>query len=597
MAKRNWKKILWPFGKETPPHQPESNLVGDRIPLNPAQLVVVNKKFPQYLGNEGSTTRQEYTMLEKLIPGFNDPHTLSRMMEKNNYSTAQHNVAAAYATIYTTVKRGRNILMSEVDKIREFYLTDVIINQMVEDALAPDVHSGEIVNVRSDNPKIQAELKYLDERFKFDSLLKNIMPDFLAYGEYTLSTVVSQAKGEAVVVDEAGINIDPDFVTAAESGLQELNDTVDQASIVAITKNNDIQYYLEMIEGKGGQYQITKHDKTKFVKFSLNHQKIRIDLNKEFNTRGHSTRKDLEQFPRFTRVGKSVIYPVLSKLKELELLEALVPASKLSKLSEGTIIGVQVPAGYEIEQGLEACEQIEGVLNRKLGVDKRTGDITVESILASTGKLKCVPIFGDKGSTTKLDTKSDEPDELLGAVSELRRTILDSIGIPFELVFSSDSGSSKGELLKRYARYLRRLKNIQRAIIDGIYQIVAIHLANKGIDWRRKDIFIEFRNTLVEIDNIDRLEFIDTVVSMLNNVKTFVNEISDPDGDSPIANQVDISKWTEFLSNQMNVVGLAGLINTKLPLSKQQRPDNVAPGNIPAPAKEIPPEDREDEED
>ena len=46
----------------------------------------------------------------------------------------------------------------------------------------------------------------------------------------------------------------------------------------------------------------------------------------------------------------------MSKIKELELLEQLVPATKISKLSNGTILGMQVPPNYNVEKGLAAAK-------------------------------------------------------------------------------------------------------------------------------------------------------------------------------------------------------------------------------------------------
>ena len=71
----------------------------------------------------------------------------------------------------------------------------------------------------------------------------------------------------------------------------------------------------------------------------MKHLRINIDL---YET---NKKEILKNIPHFIRIGKSMIYPVLDKIKQLQLLEELVPATKLADLSSGTMVGVSIPAG------------------------------------------------------------------------------------------------------------------------------------------------------------------------------------------------------------------------------------------------------------
>jgi hypothetical protein len=207
---------------------------------------------------------------------------------------------------------------------------------------------------------------------------------------------------------------------------------------------------------------------------------------------------------------------------------------------------------------MEAAKRMEGLLNKKVGVDTERGQLTLENIMTSAGRLKVIPIFGDKGELRKFDYKQDEPDELLASVNDIRKVICDSVGIPYELIFVSDT-VSKGELLRRYARYVRKLKSIQFAIADGIRQICYIHLTNKGINFVPDDIKVDFKNKLVEIDNLNKLEFLDTTVGMLKNAKDFIVDLMSED--SPLKGYIRVTVFKDFINEQLSLVGLRGLID------------------------------------
>lgn len=549
---------------------------------------------------------------------------LSEALRSKN-SRIDYQVAAAYGAVYMRVATTRRELIKDVDKMRAFYLVDVLLTQFTEDSLAPEIGTGNVLEVKSNRPELQAEIDALEEKFDLDALALAICPDLLLYGEYTLKTKVephpsinkkkeddaaqannpetkpAPANGKLIPVtgpsveahlkevvvpvtggagkDGGAPNLVPitgptaDGITNQDAnaqklkenyGLIELEDVVEQGTVVALTHYSQTVGYLSLDQTTHSK-KIRKHQPADFVKFSLSGQRIRIDLHKEFQATGTGSGavpEELKDIPRYIRVGKSVIHPIIAKLKELELLEALVPATKLAKLSSGTVVGVQVPAGYDIQKAAEAARQAEAILNKRVGVDDRLGELTIENIMNTAGRLKVVPIFGDKGQLTKLDYQSDEPDELLASVKETREIICSSAGIPYEILFSTN-GEKKGELLKKYARYLRKLKAIQKAIEEGMRQIVYIHLVNKGYEFRNEDITVEFNHKLIEIDNLDNLEFIDATVGLLKNTKDFISSLADPVQSPGFADRVDVSVFVEFLNKQLAIVGFKELIRMK----------------------------------
>ena len=485
----------------------------------------------------------------RLDPTMPNPSELteairSKMFE-DTFELDDHNVAAAYSELYTNVSQSRMGIIREVERMAQHYLPDAIVSQFIEDALTPEIATNEILEVtyeeeENENSIVQKEIELLSKQLDFDQLSLDIAPDLVRNGEYTLKNDFGNDNGK--------------------QGIKHIRDTIEQGSVVAITQDGKIKGYLEMNDRVN---KLIVHPPKYFTKFVLAGDRVRVNLKKHVPEEYLKTKEAkalMAMLPRYVRVGKSMLFPVLPKIKELELLEKLVPATKLAKLSGGSIVGMQVPESFDIGDALKATKRVEGLVNNKIAIDDNIGEVTVQAIMSSAGRVKVIPVFGDKGNLSKLDYKSDEPDDLLSSVQETRQVICDAIGIPYELLFRSDDGS-KSETIKRYAKYLRRLKNIQRAITKGITQIIYNHLVNKGIDFEPEKVKVEFRNKLVEIDNLDKLEHMDVTVSLLGNLKTFVEDLLAEE--SPVRKNINIEAYKDYLKKQLETIGLGDLIQDK----------------------------------
>jgi len=522
--------------------------------------------------------------------------------------------ASALANVFTTVQSHRSEIIKAVDDVKHFYLAQAIIDQIAEDALMPDVSTNEVINVTSKKTNVNKAIKELEERIgRFDVIVNDIRRDLLAYGEYTLRPVVdgpaepSQDLGmdgddqgaedqrkKSMVSDPEGRPVDVRNGSNGSSagkeqggrgrGVLSIHDDVDQDSVVAITENGQVTGYLVVDKNQKGMAQRAAiKPPSAFVKFTLNGAKVRVKLTDDpiFKTIRNS--EFGKRVPRYVRVGRSILFPVLSKIKELQLLEQLVPATKIQMLTAGTIIGMQVPTAYDVNKGFEAAQQAEELINKKVGVDTANQQINVENILSTVGRVKIVPQFGEKGQLQKYDYKPEEPTDLLESIEDLRRVILSSVGVPYELIFGAESAESKGELLKRYARYLRRLKTIQQSIADGIRQIVEIHLVNAGVDFvPSEDVQIEFRNKLIQVDLLDELEFMDTTVGMLGNTLRFLGV-----EEQFMSKIVSFKDLVEFLQDKMQVLGMGNVLDAKkaqdLENAEQESDDATASGGGPPP--------------
>ena len=524
--------------------------------INMQESTSVEPKYVQEPLNEGLISR---SLIHPQVP---QADLFSEAIRLSNYSNDNSlnkdlNILQAYTQIYARATGSMAQIIKEVDDIRNFYLVDVILGQLTEDSLTPEIGTDEILKIKyPKNKKIQKVLQNLEKDLKLDQLLLDITPDLLAYGEYVLRCDYGKL---LELTDELGTG--KKYNRGNDKGIIALRDIVEQGKVVSLTQEAENKGYLYMDEEQG---KIIKTPASTFIKFTLSGQRVRVKIEDQApftRSKSEKVRQILMTMPRYIRIGKSQIHPFISKIKELELLEKLIPATKISKLSNVNLVGMQVPGKFNIEQGLEAAKRVEGIINNKTGIDRRIGEITVESVLSLAGRSKVVPLFGDKGTLDKMDFKSDEPDDLLGSANEVRALILDSVGVPFELIYKSD-GESKGELLKRYARYLRKLKNIQRSLIDGVKQICSYHMDSLNeTDYDESDLEVEFLNKLIEIDNLDKLEHADVTVSLLGNVKDFFGALMEED--SPFKESVNHNEVSEFLNRNLRTIGLADALTSK----------------------------------
>ena len=482
------------------------------------------------LGNVGDLTKKARLVDELMSERIMEADKFKqRLAEIKSTSGSDYLVTAALSAIYTRVMLLRREMIQQIDRIRNFYITDVLLSQFADDALTPDVATGEVINVHSEDKKVEWELTALDEKIGFDRLVNDIIEDLLGYGEYTLKTEIDETHG-----------------------LTKLVDDVDQTSVIAITEMGEITKYLVM-DDKGTKAEIVEPHE--YVKFMLGNRRLRIDLKNEMAM--VRDKKLLKDIPRYVRLGKSLLFPIISKVKELELLEQLVPASKLAQLTANTLLGIQVPPAMTPEDAFAAARNIENQVNRKVGIDFQNKELTIQHIMTVAGRIKCIPVWSDnKGDLKRVDYRADEPKELSETAEDSRKVICSSVGIPYELIFGSIE-TKRVDLLKRYARYLRKLKMIQKAIVDGIRQICDIHLVNKKISYRPEDIKVDFLNKMINIDELDKLEFIDATVSMLKNINEFMTALVD----GIASKHVKEKKWFEFVGDQLDVAGMVGVVS------------------------------------
>lgn len=481
------------------------------------------------------------------------PQQFGESLQFPSGETGDYYSVIAYTSIYNKVSQEMASIVKAVDEMSSFYLVDVILSQLADDSLSPRVSDDDIFNYKvENNESAQKELDKIQRSLGLDQLVENITPDLLKYGEYVLRTEIDDG---AEALDMSGKEKKRTRKKAKSMGVTELCDDVEQGSVVSLTQNGVVEGYLQTNPFSG---KIEKKQFADFVKFTLGGQRVRVDTKNLIPNASLTDKRFYKMYkslPRFIRIGKSIIYTYLTKLKELELLEKMAPALKLDAISRGNLVGMNLPDRYNLEDAKKASTHFEETLNKKASIDPTSSDISVANIITTAGKTRIIPLFGDKGSLQNLDYQNDGANELTNETEELRKLILSSIGIPYELVYGSD-GDSKGEILKRNAKYTRFLRKIQKSIASGLRDLAFIHLTNKGINFKKEDVSVNFNKNLVDIDNLDQIERDEATVSGLSSVIEFVNELKDTLGEE----RINIAPVAKYLDDNLSTIGLHNLI-------------------------------------
>lgn len=414
-------------------------------------------------------------------------------------------------SIYTKTLEKKGEIIKKVDSVKNSFLYTAILDLVINDAIAPSVMTNDIVLITSSNAPIRKELQELETRIDFDALVLSLVEDLLSYGEYYTSIVSREKEGVIGIVDN-----------------------VDQSEIVSVYDAFEPAYFLRQ---KGTK--LTKIKVTELAHFCLGSRKLRIKVED----------KDIKEY---VRIGRPLFWGTFDLLRNLELISALIPASYLQKINSTSLIGIQVPDNASPEDAFEICRRYEDVLNSSISMDKETGDISISDVLSAAGKFKVIPVASSgKGTLTKMDPRFEEMTDI-SIFEELKRNIMATVGVPYEFVFGGDS--TKGELLRRFARYMRKLYMTQQAIAQGIKQIAKIHLAMKGMKAAPGHIEVKFTNALISVEELDKIEFIDTLVGTLGNVVDVLGNAKES-----LGAQVDNKQLQEFLNRHLKIVGLEDL--------------------------------------
>ena len=435
---------------------------------------------------------------------------------------------------YESSTRDIRKFYKQIEEIKNTYIAEIILEQIIYDVITPDESSSSVISISptTDDREVKEALDELQERVNIDQLVMDIIDDLISYGEYAVKPIVEEGKG---IVD--------------------IEDTK-PGEVISFYRNQDLMFHVR-IDPDTGKYYL--HEPGEYVKFYVSSKRIRLELPGEL-VRYIRERKGID-IPRYVRLGSPLFTPGrIKKIKQLNLLEDLIPAIQIQSMRKSSVLGVYVPPSMPPKEALEFARKLEEKINDiGIGVNTNIEHITVTDILRSATYKKVIPVTSEKGQVTEIHDPKRDVFDILEPIENLREVILSSVGIPPELIFNtSRSESRRAEILKRYSRYFRKLKFIQMSILEGIRDLVRIHLVNRGVT--SDDFVVRFNNSLINVDDLDKLEFQQATVQILSDIKKFVDEIS---SDEFYKDYIDREQFIIYMNNELSKVGLDPIL--KLP--------------------------------
>jgi hypothetical protein len=416
-------------------------------------------------------------------------------------------------------------MIETVEAYKDTFFHQMIVNLLVDDALSMDPVTGDVVEITTVNESLKPIVEGLQERIDLDAFISSIVEDVVAYGDYVVRVVND---GRKVVA---------------------LEDDIDQKKVIVVYKAGRPVCLVDYSE-------VTKNsDKAmmnyvEFLHFSVSPRKIRLKLPDKVYEQVAK-----EGFTEYVRLGKPLFWGLWDLLNSLYILMVFYPIFCVQKLNATTVIGVKVPQETSIQRAWDIARKYQELLNVYTTVDER-GRVALVDVIDTVGRYKVVPVWGDEKGFMQLADPKLEESFALDIVEELKVTLCAALGVPYNFLFGSREGMSKLDTLKSFSRYVKKVASIQRAIREGLYQLVRIEAKLYGLgDIPVEDIDVRFRNALISTEHLDKLEFVTGMIETVRGTVDSVNEIA-----GVLEGVVDKEKVIDFLNDYFGLVGLEGVV-------------------------------------
>jgi hypothetical protein len=472
--------------------------------------------FPELTSNFNRLTQQMFGFQMGVDPAID----AQIMMQKNNGSSINSQLLVKFMDISKT-KSG---IISDIDTIRDFYFSQLIVDRILDDALNVTGNESNLFKVKINNSRGEIDEAataliddFIDE-FNIQKLIIDVAADLLYYGEYFLRLDVNSFGSE----------------NENKKGVFNIHDDVDITKNIPVFRDSDVSYILSM-----GKKKIETIQPTNLVYFSMPSSRIKIKMD------------GLSDKIIYLRMGKSILYPVYGLLKELKFLEAIIPLGFINDSLATKLVSVNVPSTTKPADAQKIAQTFEKMINKSLTIknSSQSDEEIIKTISSKVGEVKVIPNFGDKGDLNAEDFNSENNyDDMSDKIYDLRKMILSTIGLPSSII---DEEGIKSDVIKDHIRYTKKLKSIQFALKEGLQRLLIVHLTNNGFDnYMKEDIQVTFLNVL-NTDDLEKLEYIDLTVSMLDNFKSFVDDFDDNE-------HIDVKyeEYTKFMNAQFeNITG------------------------------------------
>lgn len=401
--------------------------------------------------------------------------------------------------------------------LRNNDVVQTIVDVMIDDGLMSS-NDNKIFDIKykgeTENEEIQAEIDKFVNKFKLDQTIIDFIDEAIILGEYILP--IEHEKGQ---------------------GVTKILDNPYMVEMVGVYSGQDKKGFLRK-KGK----EVIEIEPDNGIHFILSYKKIRVEIS-------NFAKSEKYYLEDHIKVGKSIILPIVNKLKQLEILEMANLALDLKRILAPVVVMVGMPENTQVKDIGSIVEEYEKILGNMFKNLGSVDEISFNDILSVAGEFKVLPSIGNtKGSISTLNM-GEEKDSNSEKSESLRKSIALLLGIPFYyLSLMGENALSRLESLKLFSRYSRKLNVMQDCIITGVKELLYIHLKDLGWVVNTDDIFIGMRQ-ITNVELLDSMEYLVALISALQELITVLSSVSELTNHKI---KIDPKKLLEFLNKLLS---------------------------------------------
>lgn len=411
----------------------------------------------------------------------------------------------------------RNSIITEIKNVKDTEIVQNIVSVIEDDcfnSISDETFmSVEYITDRDVKSKLDVEIQDEIDSFcrnhDLTGLARDIIRDFMLYGEYFITSKIVRGKGVVEIIDNCDVE-----------------------DYLAIYRGRQLYGYIRY-NRKAEKYELL--DKDDLTHFVLDNNKIKVKI---------VLPEDIENIPETMRVGQSIIYPVLNSLRKLNVLETTSLAMELKRVLAPILVTVDMQPDADNQNVTEAIDRYENILNSMNSEALNSDNMSVGDILQTASRFKVIPKFTDgKGGVEQIQFNTDNAD-LNNRINDIKKGIALATGVPSFYLSYGDQLVGKTEMLKVYSAYARKLVGIQTSFGAGMRNLVYKHLFHKGYYVNESNIKIKFKS----VTNVDMMDDMEVLVNLVTTVRDFFNLIQEISSSDQFSLQVDNSKLLEFFN-------------------------------------------------
>jgi len=291
---------------------------------------------------------------------------------------------------------------------------------------------GDILTIRSDNPKVQEILENLFyDILNIDFALWPWVRNMCKYGDFFLGLEVAEGKGI--------VNVTPHSVYNTER--LELTDPTNP-NVVKFKINED------------------PNGKQEYENFEIAHFRLLSDTN-------------------WLPYGKSMVENGRRLWKQLSLMEDAMLIHRIMRAPEKRV--------FKIDIGNIPPQEVDNYMQRIINkmkkvpfVDKNTGDYNLKYNMQNLTEDFFLPVRGGD-SGTSIDNIGGLEYTATEDIDYLKNKLFAALKIPKAYLGYDENVSGKATLAAEDVRFARTIERIQRTIISELSKIAIVHLYSQGI--------------------------------------------------------------------------------------------------------------------